>query len=186
MPLLPDVVWPGETPACPNHQTPCHLGYAARCTRPAFARICPMVGKRGAKLPHTAAAPLQWPYHDPLDLWHQRQTQNTLSFTIQKIGIEDITWVLHYWCLRWYGHVQPTCIKSITNFPIPGSGKKGGPWKTWSDCVKIDVNKCGSRVGGVHRFSQKWKLRVCKWNFRVCKKPLLMQIPMKMKELGWF
>ena len=37
-----------------------------------------------------------------------------------------------------------------------------------------------------HRFSQKWQLRVCKWNFRVCKMPLLMKIPMKMKELGWF
>ena len=34
-----------------------------------------------------------------------------------------------------------------------------------------------------HRFSQKWQLRVCKWNFRVCKMPLLMKIPMKMKEL---
>ena len=37
-----------------------------------------------------------------------------------------------------------------------------------------------------HRFSQKWQLGVCKLNFRVCKMPLLMKIPMKMKQLGWF
>ena len=41
-------------------------------------------------------------------------------------------------------------------------------------------------VRPVHRFSQKWQLRVCKWNFRVCKMPFLMKIPMKMKEFGWF
>ena len=35
-----------------------------------------------------------------------------------------------------------------------------------------------------HRFSQKWQLRVCKWKFRVCKMPLLMKIPMKIKEFG--
>ena len=38
---------------------------------------------------------------------------------------------------------------------------------------------------GLHRFSQKWELWVFKWNFRVCKMPLLMKIPMKMKELGY-
>ena len=36
------------------------------------------------------------------------------------------------------------------------------------------------------RFSQKLQLRVCKWNFRVHKMSLLMKIPMKMKEFGWF
>ena len=35
-----------------------------------------------------------------------------------------------------------------------------------------------------HRFCQKWQLRVCKWNFRVCKIPILMKIPMKIKEFG--
>ena len=37
-----------------------------------------------------------------------------------------------------------------------------------------------------HRFSQKWQLSVCKWNFKVYKLPLLMKIPIKMKELRWF
>ena len=39
---------------------------------------------------------------------------------LQKIGIKDITSVLCYRRLRWYGHVQSTtsCIKSITNFPL--------------------------------------------------------------------
>ena len=38
--------------------------------------------------------------------------------------------------------------------------------------------------GWHHRFSQKWQFGVCKLNFRVCKMPILMKIPMKMKELG--
>ena len=37
-------------------------------------------------------------------------------------------------------------------------------------------------VTRMHRFSQKWQLRVCKWTFGVCKMPLLMKIPMKIKE----
>ena len=43
-----------------------------------------------------------------------------------------------------------------------------------------------SPLHAAHIFGQKWQLRVCKWNFRVCKMPLLMKIPMKMKELWWF
>ena len=43
------------------------------------------------------------------------------------------------------GHVQRAtyCIKSITNFQIPSTRKKGRPQKTWSECVKIDVNESG-------------------------------------------
>ena len=33
-------------------------------------------------------------------------------------------------------------VKSITNFQIPSTRKKGRPQKTWSKCVKRDVNKC--------------------------------------------
>ena len=64
---------------------------------------------------------------------------------LQKLGIEDITWVLHCRRLRRYGHVQraTSCIKTITNFQIPGTRKKGRHWKTWSECVKADVNECG-------------------------------------------
>ena len=42
-------------------------------------------------------------------------------------------------------HVQKVTsyIKSITNFPLPGTRKKGRPGKTWSECVKTDVDMCG-------------------------------------------
>ena len=36
-----------------------------------------------------------------------------------------------------------SCNKYITNFPIPGTRKQGRPRKTWAECVKTDVNKCG-------------------------------------------
>ena len=39
-----------------------------------------------------------------------------------------------------------SCIKSITKFPPPSTRKKGRPPKTWSECVKTDVNKCGLAV----------------------------------------
>ena len=64
---------------------------------------------------------------------------------LQKLGIQDITSVLHSRRLRWYGHVQraTSCIKSITNFTLPGTGRKGGQRKTWSRCVKNDILTCG-------------------------------------------
>ena len=51
-------------------------------------------------------------------------------------------------CITWcnsqaIAHFVRFCIKSITNFPIPGTRKKGKPRKTWSECVKTDVNECG-------------------------------------------
>ena len=95
--------------------------------------------------PNSSALP-QWPCHDPLDLWHQRQTKHPPASLLQKCGIEDITLVLRCRRLRWYGHVLQramSSIKSITNFPIPSTRKQGRPQKTWSECIKIDVNKCG-------------------------------------------
>ena len=39
----------------------------------------------------------------------------------------------------WYGHVQRamSCIKSITNFSIPGTRKKGRPWNTWLNVWRL-------------------------------------------------
>ena len=62
---------------------------------------------------------------------------------LQKLGTEDITSVLRCRQFRCYGQVQraTSCIKSITNFPLPSTRKKGRPQKTWSECVKkSDVN----------------------------------------------
>ena len=36
------------------------------------------------------------------------------------------------------GHIS--CIESITNFQIPDTRKKWRPQKTWSECVKTEVN----------------------------------------------
>ena len=49
------------------------------------------------------------------------------------------------WQLRWYSHVLRAtyCIKSITDFPLPGTRKKWRPRKTWSEYLKTDVGKCG-------------------------------------------
>ena len=59
---------------------------------------------------------------------------------LQKRGIADITSVLCRQWLRWYGHVQQatSCIKSITNFPIPSTRKHGRPRKTWSSWMCED------------------------------------------------
>ena len=64
---------------------------------------------------------------------------------LQKLGTEDITSVLRCRRFRCYGQVQraTSCIKSITKLPLPSTRKKGRPQKTWSECVKTDVNMYG-------------------------------------------
>ena len=58
---------------------------------------------------------------------------------LQKLDIKDITLVLHSQRLRWYGHGQQatSSTKSITNFQIFSTRKKGRPRKTWSECVRL-------------------------------------------------
>ena len=48
-----------------------------------------------------------------------------------------------------YGHVvrSSSCIKSVTNMEVPCSKARGRPRKTWSDCVKADMNACS--IGGI-------------------------------------
>ena len=64
---------------------------------------------------------------------------------LQKLGIKDILAVLRSGRLRWYGHVQraTSCIKSITDLPLPGPRRPGRPRKTWSECIKNDIRDCG-------------------------------------------
>ena len=54
---------------------------------------------------------------------------------LQKLGIKDITAVLRSGRLRWYGHVQSgtSCIKSVTDLPLPCPRGKGRPRKTCQD-----------------------------------------------------
>ena len=62
-----------------------------------------------------------------------------------KFGIQDITSVRRCRRISWYGYVPraTSCFKSITNFPLPSTKMKGWPCKTWSECVKTDIYKCG-------------------------------------------
>ena len=73
---------------------------------------------------------------------------------LQKLYIKDIISALHCRRLRWYGHVQRarSFMKSITNFQIPCTRKKGRPRKTWSECVETDANKCG--LAGVYTLNR--------------------------------
>ena len=51
------------------------------------------------------------------------------------------------------------CIKTITNFLIPGTWRQGRPRKTWSECVKTNVHECGlaeTEMHGELLFSIAW------------------------------
>ena len=53
--------------------------------------------------------------------WHE----TSLASLLQKLGIEDITAVLHTQRLRWSGQRATACMKSVTNFVIPATRKRG-------------------------------------------------------------
>ena len=144
VPLLPDAV-PRESSrnSClPQPPDTSYPGCVARCTRPALARFCSMVAKRGDQRNPSRGgytAMIRW-------ICSIKDRDKTTSASLlQKFGIEDITSFLRCRRLGWYGHVQrvTSCNKTITNFQIIGTKKKGQPRKTWSVCVKTDVNECG-------------------------------------------
>ena len=61
-----------------------------------------------------------------------------------KLGIQKVAVALRTKRLRWYGHVAraSSWTNSITSIAIPGPRGCGRPRKTWSDCVKKDVDVC--------------------------------------------
>ena len=67
-----------------------------------------------------------------------RDEQSSASL-LWKLGNEGITSALHCRWLRWYGHVQlvMSCIKSITNSPIPDTRIKRMPRKTGENVWKL-------------------------------------------------
>ena len=102
-----------------------------------FCRLCSMVAKRELTVPWSVgsvASNTETKYHQFHYLGNLVSRMSHRSFAV---GGSD----------GWYGHVQraTSCIKSITNFLIPGTKKKGRPRKTWTwlECEKTDVNKCG-------------------------------------------
>ena len=82
----------------------------------------------------------------------------------QKLGLEEVTSVVRTRRLRWYGHVQraSTCINSITRMPLPGGRKEGRPRKTWSECVKNDIEACNlSALDPQNRDAWRKAIRPC-------------------------
>ena len=60
------------------------------------------------------------------------QDETPSASLLKKLGIKDITAVDRSRRLRCYGHVQhaTSCIKSVTDLPLPGPREKGRPRKT--------------------------------------------------------
>ena len=149
MPLLPDAVWPEESSAkllallTTRHLSPRIRGKVYEsCVRSAMlhgSETCGPKDQEQRRLHRNDRAMICL-------ICGIKDVERTPSaLLLQKLGIEDITSVLRCRRLRWHGHVQwaTSCIKSITNFPLPGTKKKWRHRKSWSECVKTDVNSCG-------------------------------------------
>ena len=121
VPLLPNVVWKRESSGncCP----PTPPGTSRlRCTARHWPfGYDPRWRNVGTECLFPAMASLQWPLHDPLDLWHHRSRGNTFGFATPKRVIKYITAFLQSRWLRWSGHVQraTSCIKSVKVLMIP-------------------------------------------------------------------
>ena len=78
---------------------------------------------------------------------------------LQKLDLDEITAVLCTRRLRWYGHVQraTSCINSITWLGLPGTRDHGRPRKTWSACVRNNLDG----VNPLDRNSWRTSVRHC-------------------------
>ena len=61
-----------------------------------------------------------------------------------KLGIQEVAVALRTKHLRWYGHVvlASSWTNLITGITIPGLRGCGRPRKSWSECVKTEVDVC--------------------------------------------
>ena len=59
-----------------------------------------------------------------------------------RLGIQEVAVALRTKLLRWYGHAAraSSWTNSITSIAIPGPRGRGRPRKSWSECVKEDVD----------------------------------------------
>lgn len=59
-----------------------------------------------------------------------------------RLGVQEVTDALRTKRLRWYGHVirASSCINSVMSLSVQTSYGRGRPRKTWTDCVKADLN----------------------------------------------
>ena len=78
-----------------------------------------------------------------------------------KLGIQEVTVDLRIRRLRWYGHVIRSTggINQVASLNIPGPGRRGAQKKTWSCCVKADLEACNlEHADPLNRVS--WRLNV--------------------------
>ena len=78
-----------------------------------------------------------------------------------RLGLQEVTAALRTKRLRWYGHVvrATSCTNSIMNVDIPSTRGRGRPRKTWSECVKADLNLCSLDIIDPHN-RDAWRLGV--------------------------
>ena len=153
-----------KTLACPNHQTP--LTRIHRNVYEAYVGSPMAHGneKCGPKEPESRQLSLNYRAMIQWICGIKYMDETPSSSLFQKLGIDDITLVFHCRQLREYDRVKRTtsCIKSITDFPLPVSRKKGRPQKTWSECGKTDVDMCGIvAVDPLDRDARKAGVRHC-------------------------
>ena len=72
---------------------------------------------------------------------HDKVPMETLN---TKLGIQEVAVALRTKSLRWYGYVVRASFWTnlITAIAIPGPRGRGRPSKSWSECVKADVDVC--------------------------------------------
>ena len=112
-------------------------------------RLCPLCSSSwkwnlGPDRSRLATAPTKWQINDPMDQDVKAHDEISIDLLCARLGIQEVTAALRSKRLRWYGHVVPSssCTKYVTNMEVPCSKAWGRPRKTWSDCVKADMNAC--------------------------------------------
>ena len=75
-----------------------------------------------------------------------------------KLGVQEVAVALRTKHLRWYGHAAHACswTNSITSIATPGPRGRGRPRKSWSECVKADVDVCNLE-GIDHQNREAWR-----------------------------
>ena len=81
--------------------------------------------------------------------WVKPHDEISIDLLCARLGIQEVTVALHTKRLRWYGHVvrSSSCIKFVTNMEVSCLRARGRPRKTWSNCIKADMNACS--LGGI-------------------------------------
>ena len=121
---------------------------------PVFAQLCSMVAKRGDHWgTWAAAALLQSPCHDLLDLWHQRQRRNTLNFTNTETWHQahHISPLLSATQMVWPCTMCHLLYQIYHKLHITGTEKKGRPRPTCFECGKTSSSSSSISLLSSHR-----------------------------------